>query len=298
MDKIKLKTWLSKIHKIDKTLFETLTGMKQPYYPDGEKTLYPLAVCPQCENPVQIMGFYKRTKNAPFGKHYPHSVKGLAIYEQMQYKICPYHEKRKTIPSEEKLSEITPNAEQIKAILRDYFDQIVYFAGRQTGIFINDKQAERMLKTFVNGERWLYPWITLNNLPWIFVYLSWSQNIYGKLIAKGSWLHQNIEMYKSAKFEDYSDKYSKLVNKENECFQPCFCFMHHKREIVADKLNETILFKVSDNDIEICSTTLEISETAFVNLLAANDGKRSRKEQLLNISKRVFDNLQKQNTTK
>lgn len=64
--------------------------------------------------------------------------------------------------------------------------------------------------------------------------------------------------------------------------------MHHKREIIDEKLIETILYRIDDNVKEIYSVTLEISETAFVNLLVADDGKRYRKDRLLSIARKYL----------
>ena len=243
MKVIKFKTGVSEIFPIEKNQFENLTKMKPPYYPDGENTMYPLAVCPHCDNPVQIIGFYKEIKRNPFGKHCTDTVKNLATYVESQYLTCPYKDPRRNIPSDSLANELTPNMIEVRNTLRDYFDQVVYYAGQLTGTYISDKESEDRLQIFVNGQRWLYPWITINNLPWIFVYLSWSKSLYGKLIRKSSPLEQSLLKYKKANLEDFNKNYSKLMKKGTKYFEPCYCFMQHKRNVVDDELNETFLFR-------------------------------------------------------
>ena len=64
--------------------------------------------------------------------------------------------------------------------------------------------------------------------------------------------------------------------------------MHHEREIIEDKLRETIVYRIDDGENEIFKKTLIISETEFVNLLAADDCKRSRKYKLLEIARKYL----------
>ena len=52
------------------------------------------AICPQCDNPIQIVGLYKKLKNTdkPYGKHYTRSVNGLADYNQQAYDYSTYND--------------------------------------------------------------------------------------------------------------------------------------------------------------------------------------------------------------
>lgn len=81
----KLKVGSSKIYELNKNIFELQTKQKKPYYTfnnSNEQIQY--AVCPACDNPIQIIGLYKKLKNTdkPYGRHCIHSVARLAEYNQ------------------------------------------------------------------------------------------------------------------------------------------------------------------------------------------------------------------------
>ena len=92
----KLKVGSSKIYELNKNIFELQTKQKKPYYTfnnSNEQIQY--AVCPACDNPIQIIGLYKKLKNTdkPYGRHCIHSVARLAEYNQQAYDFCPYSKK-------------------------------------------------------------------------------------------------------------------------------------------------------------------------------------------------------------
>lgn len=103
----KLKVGSSKIYELSKSIFELQTKQKKPYYTFNnfnEQIQY--AVCPACDNPIQIIGLYKRIKNTdkPYARHCIHSVAGLAEYNQQAYDFCPYSKKSFTVNSESRKS--------------------------------------------------------------------------------------------------------------------------------------------------------------------------------------------------
>ena len=52
------------------------------------------AVCPICDNLIQIIGQYKHEegeRRKPFGKHYKGNIAELANYDEDAYRRCPYH---------------------------------------------------------------------------------------------------------------------------------------------------------------------------------------------------------------
>ena len=77
----------SAIKMIDKDTFEEDTQKMFPFYQDGKQ----YAICPSCDNPIQLIGLYKELSNTdkPYGKHVGKSVKNLAEWHQVDYDFCP-----------------------------------------------------------------------------------------------------------------------------------------------------------------------------------------------------------------
>ena len=61
MDTFKLKVGLHPSYKITTKNFEDKTGNKYPYVQDQGKNKSRYAVCPACDNPIQIVGLYKNS---------------------------------------------------------------------------------------------------------------------------------------------------------------------------------------------------------------------------------------------
>lgn len=85
---------------LDKDDYEQRTARRPPWYKvsDEGKPLY-FAVCPACNNPIQIIGLYKLPPNitAPYAKHYIKPVPRVGIYDRDAYNWCPYSEHSKKI---------------------------------------------------------------------------------------------------------------------------------------------------------------------------------------------------------
>ncbi|GAB1255377.1 hypothetical protein Defa_28640 [Desulfovibrio sp. TH_2024_36128] len=55
----KLKTGLQPIKLIEKEQFERDTGKQSPWYQKNGDEMVQYAVCPACDNPIQIIALYK-----------------------------------------------------------------------------------------------------------------------------------------------------------------------------------------------------------------------------------------------
>lgn len=70
MDIFKLTTGKQQVWKINRDNFELATKKQQPWYQsiNGHDGFF--AVCPACDNPVQLVGMLARGKTKPYGKHF------------------------------------------------------------------------------------------------------------------------------------------------------------------------------------------------------------------------------------
>lgn len=70
------------------------TGGVAPWRRDGDKGPSYYAVCPLCDNPIQIVGLFRRQEESrarrPYGRHHRGDVPGLCRYDEDAYLHCPY----------------------------------------------------------------------------------------------------------------------------------------------------------------------------------------------------------------
>lgn len=99
---VKLKPREIDFFTIEREVFEQKTGKKPPYYPDttNPENGPQYAVCPACDNPVQLIGLYRINKQTPYpyAKHHTQSLAGIAQYIQENYEHCRFNDKRLCVP--------------------------------------------------------------------------------------------------------------------------------------------------------------------------------------------------------
>ncbi len=83
MDQFKLKVGVAPAYQITRKNFEEQTLKKTPYVQKERNRISNYAVCPKCDNPIQIVGLQKNTSEAgrkPYGRHNKGSIANLATY--------------------------------------------------------------------------------------------------------------------------------------------------------------------------------------------------------------------------
>lgn len=298
MDTFKLKTGASVPYTIDKQTFEDLTFKRPPYYQkNSEGDIVQYAVCPQCDNPIQIIGLYKKSDNTdkPYGRHCPKSIQGLAVYNQQSYDYCIYANPNNKTDKSSRKSRTTNFEINIYNLMRDQFDRIIYILEKELDIKISINLAKRMLKDYVDSEGWLYSWATINNLPWVLGYLSLAKSLYMQPVLKGSALYNAIlNNCPTAKFipYEYNDKYVILTNKDRQFINIEFCIINHQKKLLDNKLTETMDLVVRDNtnekDKRFFTKKIIINQNYLLNLINYKSEKVYRNEKLLSIAKSLM----------
>lgn len=68
------------------------TGGVAPWRRDGDTGPSYYAVCPLCDNPIQIVGLFRRQEESrarrPYGRHHRGDVPGLCRYDEDAYLHC------------------------------------------------------------------------------------------------------------------------------------------------------------------------------------------------------------------
>jgi hypothetical protein len=267
MNFYKLKQGKSRSYEItDKENFEKQTGNQQTYFQPDQRN-YPFAVCPHCDCPIRIIGFYKEIKPKPYAEHWKFSIKNLADFIVSEYELCPYVDKRTSIPKETKRKSSSPVINKIKSLLAEQYDRIIYIIEKETGICILDNLAEEMMKNFTQSRSWDYAWITLDNLPWTFAYMQVAQTLYGRKIKTDNILYENLKNHPKVYLKPLSEK-TVQVQFQNGFLDIKFYFTKHIRKIINDVLQETLNFVVTIDNKIIFEQKINVKENYFINMVS------------------------------
>lgn len=292
MDCFKLARGSNFIHPITLEMYLRLTQKRKPYCLKDEKGgEHFYAVCPECENPIQIIGLFRNTAESgrkPYGKHCKGDISGLAEYIEENYLYCPYSNPQWKKPK----SKRSPGSQFSKDVLRlmyEQYDKVVAELARDMEIHISVPLARTMLINFLNHEAWCYRMATLNNLPWILGETQPSTSLYGQWFIKGSKLQKAIEENcPAAQFKEteYS-RYLQLLHKPGSFLDICVYFLKHEKKLHGEHhLTESIDFEVTCDKKSIYYKTIEIKTNDFVNSLS---NKTYRNGKYLSMAQELID---------
>ena len=289
-------------HKtISRESFEADTRRKTPWYQTNERGKEAhFAVCPACENPIQIIGLYNLPRNleAPYGKHLTHGVPRLADNNPKARENCPYFKPRQHQKSDRKQS-IDGLPLKILCLLINQFDRVLYLMQKCTGITFSENYARKMLQTYRSEEGYLYTGATLMNVPWIFTYMADSQSLFGQRVGSNRELTDAILQHVPSADIDASGRIisRKLPNGKKQFFNLDVCFIHHRQRINGDHggLTETMKMVVStdiDGNIrDIHKQTITFDHQHFQNLIHLPDDNGLRQPKLITLAKEILGDL-------
>lgn len=171
-------------------IYYSRTHRKWPYVQAVGERLNTYAVCPSCQNPIQLINrTATETRSGSFyARHHKGEVSGVAKYNERAYELCDLanparmDERKRRAPSQQGKSD------EIKEALINAFDLVVSVLAAATGVKLTDGVLEEMLSDFSRNKGYEYSAINLYNLPYAFAYMTESKDLYGcevsDLIAK------------------------------------------------------------------------------------------------------------------
>lgn len=170
-----------------------------PYFNEsvnGEINCY--AICRKCNNPVELIGLYKKNKisEKPFGKHYNKSIPDLADYNQDAYDFCPLAEKKINRFPKRYKKEMDSVSIQIYNTVRNKFDKVIYLLEKDSGLHFSKTLIKSLLEEYRGRKGWLYRGARIDNIPWIFAYMTLQHKFIGRWIVKDSKLHKELLKHK------------------------------------------------------------------------------------------------------
>lgn len=293
MDVYKLRVEDWEETPLDKERFEAETEKRPPYYVVNDKGVPSyFAICPGCDNPIQIIGFYRKLRHTkkPYAKHLANSIHKLAVYRQEAYDYCPYAAPR-DYDATRRRSEADPLGEKILDILVPNFDRVVYILEQDTGIRISTRLAEEMLNDYRGQGGHLYMGATLQNIPWVFAYMTLSKTMMGRKIPGDDALLDAIEKKVPGAVIN-RDHHQVSWRKDGPYVELHYCFIHHRARHVDGRLKETMKLVVSygDDNVPVYRKEIEFERDRFRRLIATPEerARRPRQEELVSLAERIL----------
>lgn len=152
-----------------------------------------LALCPRCNNPVVILGIYKKIEVAPHARHTKGiDIPGVVCYNEYKFEHCPYHRKKANYVKEYVPETEEPQRQELYKIAKKHFDKAVYLLEKKTGIHITPAMAEALSENYAAVRGYNYIDATVYNIPWYFVYCYDGFPLYHMIIKKNSTLHKHL----------------------------------------------------------------------------------------------------------
>ena len=303
MKRFKLKIGKNNIYDINKETFEEKTKKQEPYIrvgKDKEKRCF--AICPACDNPIQIIGLYKSIKVKPYGKHYNRSVEKLAVHNEQAYQFCPYASHiYSSVDKNRKKKEFTEYEARIYNLVRDNFDKALYILKKDTGIHFTPKLAEKILFEYTASEGWMYPLATIYNIPWMLMYFAIGVNPYGWLIEKNSKLYKYLQTNKNIRLVEFNKNLVKIDT--NSFIKMNYMFTKHRRTIINDEVIETIEVNLDENISKnpderewkfLWKDEIQINEHRFLNFVVSIKTEEYRNKKLLDIAEKIMPDIKSQ----
>lgn len=232
-------------HTITKENVEDLLGRRPPWFRQGKlrEDDRHFAVCPYCDNPIQLKGLYKRLDSSPrpYGSHTGNAIDGFH-FNALDLEFCPYKLTNHAHGKEQR-REMGPVAMQLIDIAISEFDRIVLILRDDFGFCFSDAFAGKMLDQWFDSEAYLYIGAHLRNLPWMIAYFAPAMNLYGQPVGQNSELVALIsKMVPQAKISEAGrlDKGKSWYSLDLQC-------LRHKVEAEADgTLTESLTLRVQD----------------------------------------------------
>ena len=187
MDTFKTKPGIPEEILITEENFANETGRQFPYAMKKNEKITYKAVCPACDNLIQIIGLFKReeeVKRKPYGRHTTIDLPGLTVYSEEDYLNCP---KRK--PGNKK-------SQYFYNLMKEHFDLIVLILEKKLQIYVSYHFAETLLRSWRDNEGWRYYDTNYNNLPYMLLFAEMARfispaaalvKVMTKILSGGIW---------------------------------------------------------------------------------------------------------------
>jgi len=288
MDVFKISVDTQQVHKITQENFDQVTKKQASWYQpiNGHQGWF--AVCPACDNPIQIIGMLER--DAPYGKHFFPTAGAVAVplkgrVDKEEYEWCPYASKNKHLTKDARRAEGSELALLIKQTLIEQFDRVIYLLEKGIGMKISETLAKQMLEDYRLAEGWRYRGATRQNIPWVFAYMMQTKWVKGRIFYDKNLLEELCTKRTDLIFNDKG----KLTTKDEKNFcDLSFSFIKHRRHVEQHTLSESIEFNIANSKQEtVYKKTIAFEYGDFLRLINSKN-EAYRKMNLVELARSVL----------
>lgn len=288
MDVFKTKVGSLDHIPITKENFEEATGRKPPYLAargHGKESYF--AVCPECDNPIQLVALYKADSVVnPYGRHHKGSIPDLAEYDPNGYLNCPYSNPDWSSSTVRR----SPGSKQgaaLRRLMKDQFDRIVYIWNQTAPLYMSKKLAEEELRRWQANEGWRNYNASYGNLAYNLLYARQAISIIYRWIRTDSKVYEALRDLPDIELETINAAYAKIVPKKGRFVDLSAFLGFHKPKTDDSDHEETFTFVVNHGDDTICEEEIVVRQDFLENLIhAGNEDKRN--QELLDIADKVL----------
>jgi hypothetical protein len=247
--------------ELTKEEFEKQTNLMPPWFNHQADKERHFAVCPACNNSIQVMNLYHESEPL-HAKHNLNSAVGLQNSITLTY--CPYYSNKPRLTQDARRANEDEISSQIKQCLIEHFDRVAFLIKDTIGLRYSKAQLQRMLNVYHNSRGWLYSGANLLNVPWVFLYQSRSQNMAGIGILNADIREAIVRYNNKLTFNEYHN----VKFPSSEYIELSVSFIHHKQTIVNELLTETLELKiVGDRNTLIYSEIITFNHERFTGLV-------------------------------
>lgn len=301
MDEYKLRVEDTGGKLIDKDEFEADTLRREPWYQCGSgDKLSQFAVCPACDNPIQLVGLYQLPDNMknPFGKHTMAGIRGIAPFDTEARDNCPYFKPRQHQKTDRKVR-FDGVPRKIIKLLIEQFDRVVYILEKQTQVVLSTKALRGMLERYKGEQGYLYTGATLRNVPWIFAYMSDATPLFAQKVSGNDELTDAILTHVSEAKIDSNGRLgtNALPGTKNAFIDLKMSFIRHRivKDSEASGLIESMVLVVSQSSkgdlVDVHKEVITFESRWFERLIQMPADHAYRKMDRVELAREVLGDL-------
>ncbi|VVQ18690.1 hypothetical protein PS925_04477 [Pseudomonas fluorescens] len=298
MDVYKLLPSDTGFRYINRDNFEEDTKRRERWYrPNSGGADSHFAVCPVCDNPIQIINLYPKIIHTlpTYGKHTCKTIPDLAHDDPVTRERCPYFKPQKHEPTDRKPG---PDATTTKilTILIEQFDRVVFLLRQQTGISLSVTKLRSMLETYRKETGYLYTGATVMNVPWVFAYMSNAVPLFAQHIRGNTKLINDIQSRVPGADVDANGRVGKKTG-THQWFDLTVSYIHHRFVKAQEEggLKEHMTLVVSCESkgtlVNIYKEKIEFDYQYFQNLIGQAEGIGRRDLKLVELAREVLGDL-------
>ncbi len=250
-----------------------------------------LAICPRCDNPVAILGIYKRIDTSPHARHIKGvNIKGVSEYNEYKYLCCPYHKKKADYIKEYVDETEEPERKRLYQIAKDNFDKAIYLIGKTLGLYVSEHLAEDLAHNYARLRVYNYIDATIYNIPWYMIYGYQGISLYHMLIRKNGVLYKRLKKLGIKFNRGNSRDYEYIENKEYSVTVTNYRYSIDKDDNYNEWIDVSIT--VPDNNNAMLGTSVDrfsikVDSYYFGNLIEYDAWESNKR--LLDIAERYMN---------